>query len=328
MSGPITLNDLTIAGVEGANAMIKIGAGAYFSPSASLTLKNVDIDATLNTDAIIKLNENPIPGSINAEGGYYIIPNIEILNCNITNATQLINDNGVKYCVHNMLVDNCVVSLNAASKKTVFDLHNQGFINDLTVKNSTFYSIGTDQDYFVRYANAGRCDRAGFESNSINYENNTFYNVAKEGQWGNYSGFAGRNTSFWVMKKNIFVDCGNGQIARRYLGGRDNQATATFEDNTYWFNGAAEDTGNYDNSGTAIQSDPLFVNAAGGDFTPQGEEQLAKHTGDPRWLPDGIIDLVRTAIDVNAPVYNLAGQRVLPSTKGILIQNGKKFINR
>lgn len=32
--------------------------------------------------------------------------------------------------------------------------------------------------------------------------------------------------------------------------------------------------------------------------------------------------------NANAPVYNLAGQRVSKSTKGILIQNGKKFINK
>ena len=32
--------------------------------------------------------------------------------------------------------------------------------------------------------------------------------------------------------------------------------------------------------------------------------------------------------DPNAPVYNLNGQRVSKSTKGILIQNGKKFINK
>lgn len=30
----------------------------------------------------------------------------------------------------------------------------------------------------------------------------------------------------------------------------------------------------------------------------------------------------------NAPVYNLAGQQVTKETKGILIQNGKKFINK
>lgn len=32
--------------------------------------------------------------------------------------------------------------------------------------------------------------------------------------------------------------------------------------------------------------------------------------------------------DENAPVYNLAGQRVSKDTKGILIQNGKKFVNK
>lgn len=31
---------------------------------------------------------------------------------------------------------------------------------------------------------------------------------------------------------------------------------------------------------------------------------------------------------VNAPIYNLAGQRVAKDTKGILIQNGKKFVNK
>ena len=32
--------------------------------------------------------------------------------------------------------------------------------------------------------------------------------------------------------------------------------------------------------------------------------------------------------NVNAPIYNLAGQRVSKDTKGILIKNGKKFINK
>lgn len=33
-------------------------------------------------------------------------------------------------------------------------------------------------------------------------------------------------------------------------------------------------------------------------------------------------------LDVNAPVYNIVGQRVNASAKGILIQNGKKYINK
>ena len=40
----------------------------------------------------------------------------------------------------------------------------------------------------------------------------------------------------------------------------------------------------------------------------------------------GINEIKADKRDVNAPVYNLAGQRVNANAKGILIQNGKKFI--
>ncbi|MDY4778513.1 MAG: choice-of-anchor J domain-containing protein, partial [Prevotella pectinovora] len=42
--------------------------------------------------------------------------------------------------------------------------------------------------------------------------------------------------------------------------------------------------------------------------------------------PSGINEINADKLDVNAPVYNLAGQRVNANAKGILIQNGKKFI--
>ena len=325
MSGPVQVKNLTIEGAEGSK--VKMSSDANFKAIGSLILKNLVIDASaLGSKPLIVLDEN---GSGQMAKDYNLVNDVQIINCTINDVPQIIKDNETKYVIANFLVDNCVVSLNSSATKTVFDMSKNGFINDLTIKNSTFYSKGIDQDYFVRYSNAGRCDRADFASNSINYENNTFYNVAKTGQWGNYSGFAGRNTSYWRMIKNIFVDCGNGQIARRYLGGRGDQATATFELNTYWFNGAAEDTGNYDNSGTALASDPQFKDAENADFTVQGADQIANKTGDPRWLDtEGISTMVMSEENVNAPVYNLAGQRVSPTTKGILIKNGKKYINR
>lgn len=331
MSGPVTYPLLTIAGAEGSKNKVTMAEGATFVLSGySITLQNLDFEAGANSKALFTVSENPT-GNVSAENDYHFIDNIDLKNCNISNIDQIINDKteaGIKYCVGNFVVDNCVVSLNSSATKTVFDMHNKGFINNLTIKNSTFYSKGIDQDYFVRYENAGRCDRAGFESNSISYENNTFYNVAKTGQWGNYNGFAGRGTSLWVMKKNIFVDCGSGQVTRRFLHSRGNQSTATFEYNTYWFDGAAEDTGNYDTSETILASDPQFVDAANANFTPQGSDQLTNQTGDPRWLTDGIENVTTRMEDANAPVYNLAGQRVSPTTKGILIKNGRKYINK
>lgn len=45
--------------------------------------------------------------------------------------------------------------------------------------------------------------------------------------------------------------------------------------------------------------------------------------------PSGITNITtEDKADPNAPVYNLAGQRVSKDTKGVLIQNGKKFINK
>jgi hypothetical protein len=42
----------------------------------------------------------------------------------------------------------------------------------------------------------------------------------------------------------------------------------------------------------------------------------------------GIQTVKSKTIDVNAPVYNLAGQQVDKSFKGVVIQNGKKMIQK
>lgn len=42
----------------------------------------------------------------------------------------------------------------------------------------------------------------------------------------------------------------------------------------------------------------------------------------------GISEITANEADANAPVYNIAGQRVSKNAKGILIQNGKKFIRK
>ena len=42
----------------------------------------------------------------------------------------------------------------------------------------------------------------------------------------------------------------------------------------------------------------------------------------------GITEVSVNSLDVNAPIYNLAGQRVDATFKGVVLQNGKKFINK
>ena len=65
----------------------------------------------------------------------------------------------------------------------------------------------------------------------------------------------------------------------------------TFANNTYMkadgtFQDIKEDgSHDYDHSGTTIEEDPLFANPAAGDFTIGGPIQIARKTGDPRWIP-------------------------------------------
>ena len=42
----------------------------------------------------------------------------------------------------------------------------------------------------------------------------------------------------------------------------------------------------------------------------------------------GVNGITTNKADTNAPVFNLAGQRVNGNFKGVVIQNGKKFFNR
>ena len=278
-------------------ATVVLKGDASIMTSTGLSIKNVNFDCSKSKEAFIALSDEPdesIMGVLSGSQNYYDIqPPASLLlqNCHITGVNNyFIYDNNKKYCLGTAIIRDCVVQLTSTEKVSGVIRFQGGFINDLTIENSTFWGIdGADASYFVQYNNSGRCDRGGYTSNSITYKNCTFYNVANSGQWGNYNGFAGRNTSYWNMTNCIFVDCGNNQVPRRYLGGRQNCDNRNFLNNTYMYDGAFESTGgsvaSYDDSASAIEMNPGFKDAANGDFTVSGSEQIARGTGDPRWLP-------------------------------------------
>lgn len=271
--------------------------------------KPATIDASENTGAFIQLNATP-DESLKGTGDYYIISGatgIDLRNLNINGVKgQLIYDNNAKYCVENVTVDSCTVNLtsdeatNVKSNAVIY--FKAGFANTLSVTNSTFWNSGaSDAKYFVQYNNNGRSKRAGFENNFVIFQNNTFYNVAKAGQWANYPSFIGQRSSGFIVTDNIFVNCGNKQVARRILGSRGAssypEGMVTFNNNTYMttetvdgvetttFESTDGDVDPYDVSGTAIEMSPMFADAANGDFTiGAGTEQAMLKTGAPRWL--------------------------------------------
>ena len=351
---------LNIIGDESDPATLELGMKGFVIKDA-LDMENMIIDAATNAEPFIALSAEPneeLLGANNGSDYYNIMDPVILRNLTITGVKgKLIYDNNKKYALDNLLIENCIVQLRTPKDKKETVIYMQGGgIRILEVNTSTFYQKGQgDNDYFVRYNNSARLDRMGYNKDmeaedfvpeGFIYESNTFYKVAYEGQWGNYSGFNGQKFTAFTVNKNIWVDCGSGQIARRMLGSRGAEfyEVCEFDQNTYIYNGTAETegtmkngepVGTYDLSGTAITKVPTFKQVATGDFTLDANDvQNKQQTGDPRWFAEeeatGIINVNDNANlndSQNAPAYNLAGQHVNAQTaKGIIIKNGRKYV--
>lgn len=294
MSGAIDFGNqaVVIKGGKVSHSKLTMAGTSTFGTSAAVNIKYLDIDASeSNALSLITMSANPNP-DILGTGGYYIIKDaMSVQGCNIYGLKGgIFYDNKKKYCVQTFLVNNCVINCNTSLiSGTAYFYANQGFVNDLTVKNSTIWNVGGIANYFVQWNGSARASRAGFTSNSINYISSTFYGICAGKQWGNYNGYAGQKTSCWQINKCIFAECAP-QICRRFLGGRNASSypasNLSFSYNTYMNAGAFDDASGYDNSGNVIISDPNFTDAANGDFSVSGSsEQAVNRTGDPRWLP-------------------------------------------
>lgn len=286
---------VTFRGDKTRHAVITMAKDARISTTAGLKIKFITFDCTAfdgasSTGALLLLSSTP-DESIKGTGDYYIINDpVVIQSCEVRGLPRhLVYDNKKKYCLSTLLIDGCDVELTTTQEQSVI-YFNQGFANNMTVENSTFWHNGTKANKcFLEYNGSARPTRAGFAKGSVNYLNSTFYHVCYNKQWGNYNGMAGQSSVEWVMKNNIFVDCGKGEVARRLLGSRKpdgKNVIATFGNNTYWYNGAFSDgEKDYDNSGKYIETDPMLKDPAHGDCTVGGAEQIAARTGASKWLP-------------------------------------------
>ena len=268
-------------------ATIAYANGASIRFGGGFILRYMNIDGNETTDPILGMSETPNEAILGPNSHYIITDPVTIQNCHVYNVQrQFLHDTKKKYCIASFLMENVKVDFTTdagMSSGSYFLFYDGGgFINDFTLRACTFSnSVNKDGNlyesrYFLRYNNSGRCDRAGFTTNSNN--------IAKSGQMANHGGFDGRKTSKYEILNNIFVDCGGNQVPRRIVGRVGDAALTIFNNNTYWHSGAAE-TGNtsYD-TGYQLQSDPAFVDAANGNFTPTGAEQVSMQTGDPRWF--------------------------------------------
>ncbi|MCR5470194.1 MAG: DUF4957 domain-containing protein [Prevotella sp.] len=280
---------------ESSKATIKMESTAVLKTYGTFSLQNLIMNYEDCAKPVITLSDAPSEAILN-EKSYYIISEVSIMGCELKKVQHnLITSNGKQYLVETFRVQNSILNFDISSTgiNAYLNMKN-GCIKDVYIENSTLYNTGdNDCQYFMQYQNNTRPDRYGYPdaTTSVNFNNSTFYNIADE-QWANYSGFVGGGRdkySIIVANNTIWMNCSKKKgTIKRILG---QQKPTTFKKvelnyNTYWINGKTEaNAGDYDVSGTILDSDPGFKDASGGDFTPTNEAHLKNKAGDPRWLP-------------------------------------------
>lgn len=282
---------LTLRGDRNNHPKVTITGDAKFTTTAGLKIKYIDFDCSASTaDAFLAMSSTPDPALANGSN-YYLTNPVSIESCDFKGIkSSIASDNGKTYYLSSFTMSDCRIEMNTETGGgNVFNF-NKGFVITFTIENSTMWELGNSPKYFLKYSGGRPTNINASLKSTVAYKNNTFYNVCKSGEWGNYNGLGNRDYCIWVLTDNIFVDCGKQEVVRRMFQGQRSDmsnASVTINHNTYWFDGAlaSKEVGasNYDKSGTHLTTDPNFVNAPA-DFTPQGAEQLQYGTGDPYWL--------------------------------------------
>lgn len=149
-------------------------------------------------------------------------------------------------------------------------------------------------------------------------------------------------TAYTVAKAHELTAAGEGLATKVYIKGiitEIKEVSTEYGNATYYINDTQSADGQLNifrgyalNGEKFTASDEIKV---GDEVIVYGQLAVynAEHqvTGSSIYSLNGTTDInsvTTDELDENAPVYNLAGQRVNKNTKGILIQNGKKFIKK
>ena len=275
----LTGKQINFEGAKGAK--ITCGERTPIQINGGFILSNVEIDASSLKDPLILMNK--VPGFDPVESGQWVIKEpIKIDGVKVTGLTKnFFSDSGKSYAYDTYIINNSIIQY-VTQSNVVLNMSSSMAIN-FTITESTFYSSAAGSGNFIALSGKRPWQITGYEDKEglLICDHNTFYNVAKSKQFLNTNTLKGQNKYKYKMISNIFADCSNKKIYGNMTNNK-NQVT-TDSKNTYIFDGTFFAETNY-NGDAGLQSDPSFKDAANGDFTPQGAEQIANKTGDPRWL--------------------------------------------
>ena len=272
--------DLKIVGDAAAPAKITMSNG--LETVASVTLKNVVVDASALKVPVIKMGALPEAGR--NEKDALLIDGVVIENCKFVRLPyQLFYANKQNYLLNKIKVENTIIDVNGAANKTIFDFNSGGDVENLTINNSTIFANPPSQSNGCFYSTqSGKAvSDLGGTSQLISITNSTIYNICYTKTVNSLR----RNTQSWqhfVVKNNIVVNSGkSGQFVKGLNNGSSAKA-ANFDvdNNVFNFDGAVvQEQGDEGVIKNSIEIVVEFADAANGDFT-----QSNVKVGDPRWF--------------------------------------------
>ena len=342
--GDITINlaagDYTISKtISVPNNLAINGNGATVSMGAEFADNVITL---AGTEALAKKGDG-------TDSDHKLISSIQITGVTMKGLKSALVKDSQKTLVEQLTISDAVIEMPAASKN-VLDFNSQGYVGKVVVSNSTIYANGNNTGFFVQYGSRPKNVNENLLQ-EFDVQNSTFVNIANGKNFVNVKQ-NGTDHNVYTLKNNVFVDCGKtNQVVVGFNNGQTSGTPVWDVDGNIFNAGgadgsAAEATKAGLKAGEDIVKNSLagvvtFTDAAAGDFNgkfivPEGAEVPASVTaGDSRWTltaeeatPTGIssIENGQLTIDNDAPAYNLAGQKVGKNYKGIVIKNGKKYI--
>ena len=282
-----------IIGDESEPAEIDFEADGIIT-SAPIIFSNVSIDAEDVTTPLIKLAEASL-----AEGEAAEIEVIQFNNCYIEKLSQqLIYANKQNYLVGSIIVDNSIIEIKGAKKKTIFDFNGGGNTEMLYINNSTIFADAATEwqngGFFSSQSSKEVTDLGG-EAAITDIENCTFYNIAT-GKTANTLRKNNQAYQQYTVMNNIIVNCGKkGQFLAGLAGGNlSKKENWTAQNNIInWIeDGNVEDLSEAENSKAGLRDldknipDPCweFRITTFGDIESGDFSQSTTTIGDPRWV--------------------------------------------
>lgn len=320
-------------GDEVGNIIINLTKGTIYTVSAaieapaSVTIhgNGAIIDASALTTPFIQMATIAEGVALN-EKDAYVIDGINIVDVAITGLPyQLIYANKQKYLMNKVLVENSVIGINGAAKKTIFDFNGGGNASEILIDNSTLWANPSNEQNGGLHSSQsghGAIQDLGSEKQLFAIINSTIYNIA----YGKTTVSQRRNNTAGMefqVKNSVIVNSGKkGQFIVGLNGGSANSVqTYSINNNIFNFDGedvsAAEEAKVQEKIADAtfnsVAGVVTFTDAAAGDFNgtfepAEGTEAPETICGDPRWtisvaepvepiIPDGEYYVINAAYE-------------------------------